>query len=53
MNIKYPVEINLHGELVDAAGVVLAVNIVDGALEEIMMNIIDNKKTEVVNQNFL
>lgn len=53
MNIKYPVEINIHGELVDATGVVLAVNVVDGALEEVMVKILDNKKTEIVNQDFL
>lgn len=48
MNIKYPVEINIHGELVDANGTVLAKDVVAGALQDVIAKIILNKKHDVV-----
>jgi len=48
MNIRYPVEINIHGELVDSNGVVLAKDVVTGALQEVVAKIILNKKRDVV-----
>jgi len=48
MNIRYPVEINLHGELVDQNGVVLARDVVVGALEEVINKVIRNQKRDVV-----
>lgn len=48
MNIRYPVEINIHGELIDANGTVLARDVVTGALQEVVAKIILNKKHDVV-----
>lgn len=53
MNIKYPVEINIHGELVDGNGIVLAKDVVTGALADVFIKLIFEKKSDVVNKNFL
>ena len=52
MNIRYPVEINIHGELVDANGVVLAKDVVTGALEDVLKEIMSTKKSDVVKKSF-
>lgn len=51
MSIRYPVEINIHGELVDANGTVFAKDVVTGALEDVLKEIMSTKKSEVVNYN--
>lgn len=51
MNIMYPVEINIHGELVDANGTVLAKDVVSGALEDVLKEIMSTKKSDVVKYN--
>lgn len=45
MNIRYPVEINIHGELVDANGTVLARDVEEGSLREVFTDLKDDFKT--------
>lgn len=45
MNIRYPVEINIHGELVDANGTLLAKDVEEGALREVFSNLKDDFET--------
>lgn len=45
MNIRYPVEINIHGELVDSNGTVLARDVEEGSLREVFINLKDDFKT--------
>lgn len=52
MNIRYPVEINIHGELVDANGTVLAKDVVFGALETVFKELMSTKKSDVVKNDF-
>lgn len=51
MNIRYPVEINIQGELVDVNGTVLAKDVVSGALEDVLKEIMSTKKSHAVKYN--